>query len=317
MRYLIPQGIGDVIWALLKVEDINRQLRGGSIDIRIASIDPNYAPECRALDFVTRFSFVNSAEMYAMPRLGQTGAVLLPGEVADENGYYRYIADGASELPGIDFVLMPNAALERGIRLENWLPQFAVNWDVMEQFKFLPGEDDEANELPKPFVVFFCGGLDGNTIAGHNRNGIWKPEDWVELGERLMDRFGVSIVVVGGDADRSYYDEKIVPVLKRPWVDCIGDRSIGQSYAIIRQARFMISYQSGMGIVSNYFGVPVGIFWRARGDSISPYSYVSFQESMASAWADPAMISSGRHMPLIYGRHDVNYIMSEIDHRKW
>jgi hypothetical protein len=61
----------------------------------------------------------------------------------------------------------------------------------------------------------------------------------------------------------------------------------------------------------------VGIFWREKGDSVSPQYYISFEEAMASAWADPRMISSGKHLPLIYGRHGVDYIIDQIKERRW
>lgn len=318
MRFLIPQGIGDAIWALMKTEDVNRQLDpAGKLNIKIACMDQLSPSESRALDFVSRFKFVNSVAMYDVPSRGQGGAALLPGICGTEFGYYNYLPDGTTDYPEIDYVLIPNASLERGIRLEEWLPQFKVNWQVMDSFTFYKNELEEAEQIKEPYAAFFLGSLEGNGRAGHNRNSIWKPEEWVDLGERIMDYFGGRIVVVGGNDDRSYYDQRIVPLLKRSWIDCLGNRTIGTSYAITKKARFMISYQSGMGIVSNYMKVPLGIFWRAKGDSVSPYDFISFEESMASAWADPETIKQGKHMPLIYGRHDVDYIMHEIKERNW
>jgi hypothetical protein len=318
MRFLIPQGIGDAIWALMKIEDANRKMDpDGRLEVYIAAFNTWCNIEGRALDFVGRFKFVDSARMYGVPARGQSGAVLLDGPIADENGYYRYIPDGETKLPNIDYVLMPNAALERGIRLEHWLPEFEINWNVMDQFHFREDEVAEASETQGEFVAFFLASMDSNGIAGHNRNGLWRPEDWADLGERIMDRFGVQIVVVGADYDRSYYEQKVKPLTKRPWIDQIGSRSIGTTFSLLRRARFMISYQSGIGIVTNYLGVPLGIFWRGKGDSISPQTYISFEESMASAWANPAMIETGKHLPLIYGRHGVDYIMDQIIERNW
>jgi len=318
MNFLTPQGIGDTVWALLKIEDAARQLGADAIHVKIACIDPTNKAEARALDFVRRFSFVRSAEMYGIPlSQGQVGPVLLPGDPADAQGYFRYIPDGYTTLPGIDYVLMPNAALERGIRLENWLPQFAINWKAMGSFSFRPEEELLAQGLGDNYVVFFLGSRASNTVAGHNRNSIWKPHDWVELGRRLKRKYKCRIMVVGSEHERDYYDNVIKPLLDEPWEDHIGFWGIGQTYAALKKARFVISYQSGIGIVSNYLGVPVGIFWRAKGDSISPHFYASFEESMASAWASPEMIAQGKHMPLIYGKHDVDYVFDEIAKRGW
>lgn len=321
MRFLVPQGIGDSIWALFKVEDIAKKLGNEHIEIYIACSNPENPIENRAKDFISRFEFVDNVQMYQMPNLGQVGPVLLPGSATDEDGLYRYIPDGTSmilSLPGIDYVLMPNAPLERGIRLENWLPEFEINWNIMDRFKFSDEELTATIDLNKPYAVFFCGSLDGNSIAGHNRNSIWKPADWIKLADDIQNKFGLEIVVVGAEYDRSYYEKELLPLIKnKSWIDRIGNCSIGETFVITKKAKFVISYQSGIGIISSYMGTPVGIFWREKGDSVSPQYHISFEESMASAWASPQMISSNKHMPLIYGRHDVDYIIEKIKEWGW
>lgn len=320
MKFLVPQGIGDSIWCLLKIEDANRKLGGGPLEVWIACFDNTNEVEKRAMTFVSRFGFVNACGMYQMPRFGQGGAALRAGPAADADGYYRYLPDGDSLTPvfgGIDYIMMPNAPLERGVRLENWLPQFEVNWNIMDQFTFLPDELAVADALNKPYAVFFLGSLTANTSAGHNRGPIWTPDEWVRLGDEVRNRFGLEVVVVGAEYDRSYYDTMILPRLSRPWMNMIGDLSIGATTAITKKAKFVISYQSGIGIVASYMGTPVGIFWRQRGDSVTPSDYVTFREEMASAWTSPKMIASGKHLPLVYGRHGVDYILQQVEERKW
>lgn len=319
MRILVPQGIGDSIWALHKVQALARRYNNASIRICLACYHHDDLMEARSLEFIRRFSFVDSAEMYVMPHLpDKKGAILLPGEPATEDGYYRYIPTGVpTELDEIDFSLMPNAPLERGIRLEQWLPDLETNWDIMNDFRFTWSEVKLAQDLRSGggYVVFFPGSEASNTTAGHNRGGIWRPQDWIDLGDRVRRELGLRIVVVGAPYDRPYYEKFLKGRLRCD--DLVGRLGIGETFAVCSRARFVISYQSGIGIVSSYLGVPVGIFWRARGDSIHPAFYLSFDEGMASAWVRPEMIWKGKHLPLIYGRHDVNYIMEEVRRKKW
>lgn len=321
LRFLVPQGIGDSIWALFKIQDVSEKLGGGRIEVRIACSDANNPLESRALDFVSRFAFVDDVQMYQVPDRGQVGASLLPGPATDADGLFRYLPDGppaSGTLTGIDYVLMPNAPLERGVRLEDWLPEFKIDWNIMDQFAFRDGEGQAASGLDKPYAVFFCGSQGGNTTAGHNRNAIWRPEDWANLAYRVRHELGLEVVVVGAEYDRDYYEKQLLPLVKRePWTDRIGQCSIGETLAVTKNAKFVISYQSGIGIVSSYMGTPLGIFWRQKGDSVSPECYISFEEEMASAWANPQMISSGKHLPLIYGRHGVDYIIDQIKERRW
>jgi hypothetical protein len=319
LRILIPQGIGDALWALHKVQGLAQKHGDGRIEVSIACSDAANPVECRSLEFVRRFLFVDRAVMHQMPcKPKQQGCLLQPGPPADVNGYYRYISEGPHAVPGIDWLLLPNTSLERGIPLADWLPDIPINWDVMHAFQFKAAELEFAEQLAGrlgPYVVFFMASMTANTTAGHNRGGLWRPDDWIELGRRLRG-IGLQIVVVGADYDNAYYDRCVAPHVTG-WHNHIGQWDSPQLFAVLNHARFVVSYQSGIGIVPSALGRPLAIFWRARGDSILPNMFVSFEESMASAWVHPDALASGRHLPLIYGRHDVDYIMREIVTRGW
>lgn len=319
MKILVPQGIGDSIWCLFKAQSLANK-HDKKIDIRIGVWHVNEM-EARAKEFLRKFRFVNSVDLYVMPRNNNDGPMLLPGPPADQNGYYRYIPDGA-KYKDIDYAMLPNAPLEKGVRLENWLPELEINWDIMNEFQWTNWEVDAARSFSKEhgeYVVFFMGGQENNTTSGHNRNGYWTPEEWIELGERLHATYGVKIVVVGTTWDESYYKNNIEPkVADKPyWINRINHWEIGTTLVICKWSRFVISYQSGIGIVSHYLNVPLAIFWRPKGDSISPNSYVSFEENMATAWANPRLINEGKIMPCIYTKHKVDDIMQFAKNNKW
>lgn len=322
MRILVPQGIGDSIWCMFKVQDLVAKTDPGPIDIKIACWHVD-AAESRAKHFLERFVFVNSVEMFVMPRIGNEGPVLLPGPPADGNGIYRYMADGRHpHLPDIDYAMMPNGPLEKAIRLEEWLPQFETNWDIMEDFQFMSHELNYADEFEKengPFVTFFMASLANNTVSGHNRGPLWTPHDWLELGEKIHNKYGVKILVVGTTWDEDYYEKVIYPHTRHKdyWINKISQWPIAQTYAVVNKSRFVVSYQSGIGIVSHYLGRPVAIFWRPKGNSISPNSYVSFEEGMSSAWARPDYLAQNKLLPCIYGKHTVDDIMNFAETHGW
>jgi ADP-heptose:LPS heptosyltransferase len=221
--------------------------------------------------------------------------------------------------------MLPNQALECGTRLEKWLPQYETNWRIFDDF-VLTGEElaeaDEFYRLHGKFAIFFMGSASGNSIeAGHNRNSLWTPYDWLSLGRTLKERYGLKIVVVGMDCDREYWAQRICPLLFEDvffWFDRIGRwPDPGGLFAVIKKAAMVVSYQSGIGIVSHYLGVPTAIFWRPAGNSISSSDYVSFDERMAHAWAYPTWEQDGKLLPCIYGRHGVNYILTEAEKRGW
>ena len=115
---------------------------------------------------------------------------------------------------------------------------------------------------------------------------------------------------------------KILPLLGEKelddWISLISETSIGVTFAIIKQARFVVSFQSGIGMFASYLGIPTTIFYRAKGDSVSPNEYFSCEESGATAWVSPKMLSEEKHMGMIYGRNCTgDSVLEEIKRRGW
>ena len=316
MRFLLPTGLGDSVWALHKIQGVAARHNADSIEVGLVCGEKS-AIESRSLDFVRRFKFIDSVQMCP-------GYSILNYPAFTSDGYWNYIEDGFYDYKGEKWcVMVPNAPLERGIRLENWLPLIPINWDIFDSFRITDYERELAADLSRtlgPFCVFYPGPLDGNTVQGHNRNMIWRPQDWLDLGARIHRELGLKIVVVGAPYDASYYDTLLAPNLNGAsnyWCNQIGRTNIGELFAITDAAQFVISYQAGVGIVATYLKTPTAIFWRQRGDSITQDGYLSFEEKMASAWVPPKQIADGSHLPLYYGRHDVDYVMKEIAVRGW
>lgn len=318
MNFLVPQGIGDSVWALHKIQSVAEKHKAKKIEVFLNCSEPTHV-QVRALEFVRRFSFVDNVTMLPID------IHPFDSERVDPEGHYVYIPDGPLHYCGEDyFVLMPNGPLERGVRLEDWLPEYDINWDAAKSFRFEKSEEEYAEICSKemgPYCVFYTGPMSGNFGDGHNRGAIWSPEDWACLGQLCQNELGLTVAVVGADYDAMYYDYWVSSEIERhqqpPWSNFIGRLGIAETFALVKRARFTISYQSGIGIFSSYLGIPTGIFWRSKGNSISPDCYISFEESMASAWTRPDMIASGKHLPLIYGRHGVEYLFEEIRKRGW
>jgi len=63
MKFLLPTGIGDSVWAMHKIESVRKKLDPASelsIYLSCGEISPLQA---RALDFIRRFDFVDYEEM--------------------------------------------------------------------------------------------------------------------------------------------------------------------------------------------------------------------------------------------------------------
>jgi ADP-heptose:LPS heptosyltransferase len=233
----------------------------------------------------------------------------------DSRGRYRYVSDGQR---GPYHFLMPNRVLEAGRRLEDWLPEHPIDWNFMDEFDW--SNTRRGTTLGKglsPVVAFYLGPELGHTEEGHNREWLWEPRHWIELATAFRER-GCQIAVIGAPYDRSFWERYVRDGVKEAgqvWADLIGKLEIGETFAFLRQARCLISYQCGLAIVGHYLGVRTAAWWRPAGDSCHPRHLVSFDERMAHCWTRPG--SEADYLPLIYQRESPADIVAEIDRRGW
>lgn len=307
MKFLVPTGIGDSLWALTKAAAISKRLGDGVVEVALSCHREDDPVETRSLEFVSRFPFVQSARML------RTGAVLKPGPPTDSRGRYRYIEDGDTAFAPGWFPLIPNAPLERGERLETWFPDDATDWGITRKWENTPAETTLAQNLAKhvgPYAILYPGPLTGNTTEGHNRGGLWPARAWAELAVRVRD-LDLTPVVIGARYDWDYWRHAVAHEIKRLdpsmklVVNLIGQTRIGETLAVIRGSRFGVYYQSGLGCWSAFEGVPTAMFWRPDGNSIHPRHLLCFNERMASAWVPPAELESERYLPCVYGQCSV------------
>ncbi len=301
LHVLVPPGIGDSLWAMTKIPALLKQHDCEGVHVHVAVTSDLDLIQMRALPFLRRFDFVRGASLM------ETGGMHPPGVPQnDAKGRYNYLPDGDGVYGGRKVLcLMPNGPLERGIRLEDWLPDVETDWNVMRRDFLLSLEEmaQVEHEAMCPYVVCYLGPQRANVPGGegHNRGGIWTPEDWIAVGEHLIKQHSLNVFVVGADYDRSYWRDCVQPLVEHVrWHDLIGKTSVGLLMSLLRRAKLCLSFQSGIGISAVYLGTPTCIFWRSEGNSLNADRLVSFSEAMATAWMPPEMIS--RCLPAIYGR---------------
>ena len=304
VAFVCPNGIGDVMWVLTKIRTI---AAGRPIDL-VLSGDPRQELDQRCLPFLKRFPFVRTAAIMDIPILHDKE------HPTDSRGRYRYLSDG---ILGQYHYLIPNTTLEAGRRLEEWLG-LPVDWKVTDDFDW--SNTERGTMLGKcfaPFIAFYLGPENGNVNEGHNRGFLWEPKHWVELGKKFTER-GMQIVLVGAHYDRSYWERYVregVGQENMLWHDTIGRLEIGETFAMLKEAKAFVSYQCGLGIVTHYLGIPTVMWWRPEGNSAHATQLVSLSEQMAYGWTNPAL--QDKYIGCIYQRQSVDDIIAEIDRREW
>jgi ADP-heptose:LPS heptosyltransferase len=305
LTFVLPNGIGDCIWALLKIKAIagNRP-----IDI-ILSGDPRHEVGNRAVPFLKRFPFIKGVRVSDVPIL------VNKEQPTNSRGRYVYEADGRK---GDYYFLVPNTTLEAGRRIEDWMKEYPIDYDVVRDFDWTNTErGGSIGRGMAPFVAFYLGPESGHTTEGHNRDWLWEPKHWVELGRMFRER-GHTVCVIGANYDRSFWERYVrdgVGEAGQNWIDLIGQLEIGETFALLKEAKCLISYQCGLGIVNHYFGGKSVMWWRPDGNSCHGERMVSFDNQMKDAWIRPGFEKN--YIGLLYLNESPGDIMAEIDRRGW
>lgn len=290
LRVAVPAGIGDSLWTMTKIRSMLKQYGAKKAIVTLCG-----GPPRRAGDFIERFDFIERAEYSDLS--------CVKDEWWTGTGTYNWGNSQPRWHNRFDWMLQANRQLESGERLEDWLPEFETDWSVVTDcFRLTLGELQDAvrrRDLGR-YALFYFGPYAGKG-TGHNRGELWKPADWKKLAERVRS-MGIKIVGVGAEWDLNYWEKRLRPAGVPLDDNLIGKTTIGELCALISKAEFLIGYQSGLVNFACYAGVNCAGFWRPHGDSIHEERYVSFSERMATAWAPPEAVDSGRYLPLIYGK---------------
>ena len=342
LKVAVPPGIGDSLWSMVKIQSIMKQ---GNYDLCTVAIKDTILN--RGREFLLHFDFINevtyedfpifpigseftgfAARGYTMLGGGQArrSKKMQPDFVA-ETGEYIYIDSCEDFLDKYNWLLIANGHLERGHRIETWLPQFDTNLDIgINNFQFTDSEHRIAKVThqkmlnDQPFVVFYLGPKFGNTWNGHNRNSLWTFNDWYNT-SILMRNHNPELlfVIIGAQYDADYAEEFLQHIGaegRQHFVNLVGTTEIGVTFSLIKRSKFILSYQSGIGIFSTYLGVPTACFWRPYGNSISQDFFLSVREEMSTAWAPQWAIDSN-YLPLIYTKCSPESIVSACINRQW
>lgn len=315
-----PSGVGEAWWVNSKLRAIKEHLHADRVVVNVVNSSFNRAAAAHRM-----FPWVNDVRFVHFP-------IQPAGKVRSDKGSYEYLPShvGFHTPAGVmDWLLIPNQHIEEGHRLDTWLPDFTSdNEDLGQHFKPSPKENIVATKIAEEvfgvqdYALLYLGPLAGNTTAGHNRNHLWTPENWIELISAIHKVTGLHFIVVGEAAhDLSYLSEVIQPLLYRhnmPYVhNAIGmTETTNEVYTLAKKAKFFISYQCGLGIGAVYLGVRTVMWWRPNGDSISSHTSISPNEEMRHVWA-PKKYLNGTYLHQVYTKCSPTSILCDMIANSW
>ncbi|MEI8378104.1 MAG: glycosyltransferase family 9 protein [bacterium] len=125
--------------------------------------------------------------------------------------------------------------------------------------------EEKTKKFPRPFFVINPGGENDNLRQGR----IWSLKNWIDLSNRLIEKHGGTVFIVGSKGEREYHKE----LLKiNSSVLFSGELRLDESAALVAAADLFISGDSGPLHMASALGVKtLGLMGSTTAESCGPY----------------------------------------------
>lgn len=248
LRVALPLGIGDCHWAVQKFRGLSKHHDGRPIHAFV-----NESQHHKTWNYLRLAAPVAHAEM------SRFAPYDINREMDDYKAARWSTLQGCAGWKGFDYLLVPNGHLERGLRIEEYLPE--VETDYSYDLLFIDGERTWMQHagLEDRVLVYLSGVGPNREFHSHT----WSQHHWVEL-LRDLSAIGHMPVIIGAntDDDLRYYAQ-VAQLLGPhcPHVNMVGKTTHAQVMCLIKHAKLWIGLNSGLGIVSASQGTPTLMFW--------------------------------------------------------
>jgi len=284
----VPPGLGDSYWVMAHMESFKRN---NAID-KLKIVVMNGGKHDYTAPVLRLFPFVDEVvEQPAVFRL---------------EGLYNKNAPKFMEknTQGVDYFIDFGALMWlKGMKLEEIYPQCTTNFDCYKGWNLPKDAQVWAANVRKQnkgkLVLFYASSIMSNN---HWNGGAWDPEDWVSMADRIFYHAGIRPILIGAEWDKDYATKIRKLDTENNIQDRVGTTSIYQILSLIKEARLMIGFPSGIPMMATYFGVPTVMFWGVHGTS----RRARFDSEFLHAWVSPKMRASGRYYPAIYDNPETN-----------
>ncbi len=248
VKILVPPGIGDIHWVLVKLQAFIEQYKTGLPDVYICSFDKK---KDRSLEYLRMFPFLNAAgyKYYNKKDIPWREAYLQQGTTIFNN------------IKGVDYFIAFNGRLRAPVTLAQINPELGLNWDLpmfesIEDKEYL--SKFEKQNTPKYIVAYL---VDHGMYSKHWLKYFGK-EKILSILKKLANKFYCKIVFVGASWDEgTELGNYLLQELGDQAIDLYGQTTVGQVFELQRGALGTIGFPSGLSIMSAVFKKPTYLFW--------------------------------------------------------
>lgn len=250
IKIMVPPGIGDLSWIISKLMHLNEEMH-----VQVATRQVH-----RAAPFLELFPNVVKAEYGKF----------------DYNAVVRGAVDPVRCRDFKNKFVSLNKWLEQGNRLERAWPYLPTNfhYDVPIPSQYVEQAERLGEKTAKYKYAFgiHTSGWTGPVKAW----GGWFPQQWHEFILDLRKTYNFIPMIIGADFDKPFTDElaSLLNQSKVEYVYCVGYH-IGVALHLLKKcADFVMSFNSGIPILSNVMRIPVYMQYPKKHDKLR-YSWPS------------------------------------------
>lgn len=252
-RILVPPGIGDIYWVLVKLESFIKTNKLADPELTIVSYPDPLGGHLRAMPFLEMFPWVKIGNPSVVPNA--------PGlqEIWDE----AYLNTGRSIFPGVmgyDYFMAYNGRINSGGWIED--DEYACDWDILP----LANQYRKCNTLICFFPFY-------GTYQVHERD--FPIAKIAESINQFVQLYELVPTFIGAAWDQGVNTKlhELMSLIPN-CVDMIGRTDLQQTLDLIQQSRMVTGYHAGITQMAVVMRKPTLLLWDDRFPLNTCYSVV-------------------------------------------
>jgi SAM-dependent methyltransferase len=253
VKILVPPGIGDSYWSIVKMQSFCEKENLGLPDIFIAAgRDRKYNGHLRSVPFLKMFPFINATNGFLPLKRVEEGREIWREAYAEQGRtVFR-------NLYGYDYLLSYNGHIRWGKRLEDIDPQYKCDWHP-PMFVSLE-QENYRKECAEKYGNYLCFYL---PFYGHYQEWIkeFNINKIVATLNKLSLDSGMIPILIGAQWDA---DDKKLTNAKRSikgLIDLTGKTTVDQVFGCLKGSQLVFGFPSGLTIMAAAFGCKTLLAW--------------------------------------------------------
>jgi SAM-dependent methyltransferase len=262
VKILVPPGIGDSYWSIVKMQSFLEKEGLGLPDIAIAAgRDRKYSGHLRSIPFLKMFPFLNATSNFLPLKKMNEGRKIWHEAYAGDWEESTGTVKGRTVFRNIfehDYLLSYNGHVRWGKRLEDIDPQYKCNWHP-PMFVSLEQENYRKECIDKygKYICFYL------PFYGHYRN--WTREFDINKITATINKLSIDNqmkpVLVGAQWDAD--DMPLTNAKKQinGLIDLTGKTTVDQVFGCLKGSQLVFGFPSGLTIMAASFGCKALLVW--------------------------------------------------------